>query len=201
MRYYNLCGGENERRWIGCDIAILSIKLIREILTGDKYRLLEDVHFDVNGIPVGFEQAQELFRHDPFQFEHWIVERVGGFPTKKTGDMGIDGRLYFETDNGVLKGMVLSVKGGKVRPTDVRDLVGVLEHEPDMEMAGFLSLHEPTKAMRDAGAKAGQFNYHGVAYDRVQFLTAKDILEGKREFHTPTKLRSRVSSPQGSLAL
>ena len=191
---------KNERHWVGCDIAILSIKLVREILTGERYRLVEGVHFDVDGIPVSVEQAEELFKRDPFQFEHWIVERVGGFPTKKTGDKGIDGRMYFETQGG-FKAMVLSVKGGKLRPTDVRDLVGVLSGEDDTEMAGFLSLQEPSKAMREAGAKAGQYTYEGVKYDRVQFLTAKDILEGKREFHTPTKLRSRVSSAQASLAL
>ncbi|HEX3664201.1 MAG TPA: DNA methyltransferase [Rhizomicrobium sp.] len=191
---------KNERRWIGCDIAILSIKLIREILTGDEFRLVEGVHFDVDGIPVSVEQAEELFKRDPFQFEHWIVERVGGFPTKKTGDKGIDGRMYFETKAG-LRQMIMSVKGGKLRPTDVRDLIGCLEHEPDTELAGFLSLQQPSKAMLEAGAKAGQWTYEGVAYDRVQFLTVMDVLEDKREFHTPTKLRSRVSSPQASLAL
>lgn len=74
---------ETERRWIGCDIAILSIKIMREVLTGERYRLVEGKHFDVSGIPVSVEQAEELFKRDPFQFEHWLVERVGGFPTKK----------------------------------------------------------------------------------------------------------------------
>ncbi|MBE7158425.1 MAG: site-specific DNA-methyltransferase, partial [Rhodospirillales bacterium] len=32
---------QNERRWVGCDIAILSIRLIRDILTSDAYRLVE----------------------------------------------------------------------------------------------------------------------------------------------------------------
>jgi DNA modification methylase len=178
---------KNERKWIGCDIAILSIKLMREILTGNEYRLVEGEHFDVDGIPVSVEQAEELFKRDPFQFEHWLVERVGGFPTKKTGDKGIDGRMYFETQHG-LKAMVLSVKGGKLRPTDVRDLEGVLSHETDTEMAGFLSLQEPTKAMREAAARAGQYEYNGITYDRIQFLTVKEILEDKKEFHTPTKM-------------
>lgn len=188
------------RKWIGCDIAILSIKLVREILTGDQFRLVEGVHFDVDGIPVSVEQAVELFKRDPFQFEHWLVERVGGFPTKKTADRGIDGRMYFETQLG-LKAMVLSVKGGKLRPTDVRDLVGVLANEPETEMAGFLSLQEPSKAMREAGAAAGQYSYGGVKYDRVQFLTVKDILEDKRHFETPTKVASRVSTSQQSFGL
>lgn len=202
------CGGgttiysavKNERQWIGCDIAILSIKLIREILTGERFRLAEDEHFEVDGIPVSVEQAEELFKRDPFQFEHWFVERAGGFPTKKTGDQGIDGRMYFETQKG-LKAMVLSVKGGKLRPTDVRDLRGVLSGESETEMAGFLSLQEPSKAMREDAAKAGQYTYGDVKYDRVQFLTVRELLEEKREFHTPTKLRSRVSSPQAVLPL
>lgn len=190
----------NERKWIGCDIAILSIKLIREILTGEDYRLVEGVHFDVDGIPVSVEQGEELFKRDPFQFEHWLVERIGGFPTKKTGDKGIDGRMYFETREG-LKAMVLSVKGGVIRPTDVRDLRGVLEREHDTAMAGFLSLREPTKAMRDEAAAAGRYEYAGVKYDRLQLLTVKDILEDKREFHTPTKMGSRMATTQGSLSL
>ncbi|MDQ6869149.1 MAG: site-specific DNA-methyltransferase [Pseudomonadota bacterium] len=191
---------KNERKWIGCDVAILSIKLVREILTGEQYRLVEGKHFDVDGIPVSVEQAEELFKRDPFQFEHWIVERVGGFPTKKTGDKGIDGRMYFETKEG-LKCMVLSVKGGGIRPTDLRDLRGVLERDHDMTMAGFLSLKPPSKAMWEEAATAGQFEYGGVKYDRMQLLTVSDILEGKREFHTPTKMVSRISTAQGSLAL
>ncbi|WP_156467482.1 DNA methyltransferase [Methylobacterium sp. Leaf102] len=189
-----------DRKWVGCDIAILSIKLVREILAGPKFRLVEGHDFDVDGIPVSVEQAEHLFKRDPFQFEHWLVERVGGFPTKKTGDKGIDGRMYFETKDG-LKAMVLSVKGGKLKPGDVRDLRGVLADQQDTEMAGFLSLQEPSKAMREAASLAGQFEYGGVMYDRLQFLTVKDILEDKREFHTPTKMVSRISSAQGSLAL
>ena len=153
------------RKWIGCDIAILAVKLIREVLT-ERYRLAEGEHFQVDGIPVSVEQAQELFHKNPFQFEHWIVERVGAFPTKKTADKGIDGRLYFEMHEG-LRVMVLSVKGGKVRPTDIRDLRGVMEREKDMEMARFLSLQDPSKAMKDEAATAGQYVYNGTAYDRI----------------------------------
>ena len=191
---------KNARKWIGCDVAILSIKLVRETLIGEKYRLVEDHDFDVDGIPVSVEQAEELFKRDPFQFEHWIVERVGGFPTKKTGDKGVDGRMYFETKEG-LKCMVLSVKGGGIRPTDLRDLRGVLERDHDMTMAGFLSLKPPSKAMWEEAATAGQFEYGGIKYDRMQLLTVSDILEGKREFHTPTKMVSRISTGQQSLPL
>jgi DNA modification methylase len=192
------------RDWIGCDIAILSIKLIREVLR-DRYKQIEGTHFEVHGIPVSEEQAHMLFLDDPFTFQKWAVERVGGFPTQaKTGDKGIDGRLYFETNAGgktTLKDMVLSVKGGNIRPTDLRDLRGVLERESNAEIAGFISLKTPTKAMREEASKAGMFKYNGIAYPRMQLLTIKEIVEEKQEFFTPSKLGIRTSTGQQNLPL
>ena len=188
-----------ERSWIGCDIAILAVKLIREVLT-EKYRLVEGVNYEVDGIPVSVEQAHELFKRDPFQFQHWFVERIGGFPMqKKVADRGIDGRLYFETKEG-LGEVILSVKGGKLRPTDVRDLVGVLNREKSA-MVGFLSLQAPTKAMRAEAADAGFYDYGGKQYPRLQFLTVADVLEGKRGLDTPTKMATttRINTGQQSL--
>ena len=185
---------KNGRKWIGCDIAILSIKLVREILT-EKYRLVEGAHFEVDGIPTSVEGAQELFGKDPSTFQNWFVERVGGFPMqRKSADRGIDGRIYFDTRDG-LREMVIQVKGGKhIRPADVRDLRGVLEREPNAEMAGFLSMVPPTKAMREEAATAGMLEYNGVQYPRIQFLTVTDVLETKREFHMPTRVNTKLTS-------
>ncbi len=192
---------ESGRKWVGCDIAILAIKLIRDHLTSDQYRLAEGHDFIVDGIPVGVEQAEVLFKKDPFQFQHWAVERVGGFPTsRKTGDSGIDGRLYFEHGK-ELRSMVLSVKGGTVRPTDIRDLRGVLDRERDVDLAGFISLREPSKAMLEEAASAGVYEYQGHAYRRIQLLTVREILEGKRQFETPTKVGTRIASGQPALPL
>lgn len=191
---------KTKRQWMGCDIAILSIRLVRDILV-ERYHLVEGTHFEVDGIPVSVEQAQELFEHDPFMFQNWAVERVGGFPMhKKVADRGIDGRLYFETHRGLCE-MELSVKGGSIRPTDVRDLRGVLEREETAELAGFISLREPTPAMLREAGEAGQFEYQGVSYDRIQLLTIKDILENKREFHTPTRVGTKIMTGQQNLAL
>lgn len=188
---------KTKRRWIGCDIAILSIRLVTDVLE-DKYKLVNGVHFEVDGIPVSVEQAHELFRRDPYQFQHWLVEKTGGFPMKRmVADRGIDGRLYFETKAG-LREMVLSVKGGKIRPTDIRDLRGVLERESNAEMAGFLCLQEPTKAMREEAGRAGMYEYSDVQYPRIQLLTVREIMEEKRGFYTPTKLGSRAKSGQAS---
>ena len=191
---------KNQRGWIGCDIAILAIKLIREILA-ERYHLVEGVHFEVDGIPVSVEQAEELFHRDPFQFQHWAVERAGGFPMqKKVADRGIDGRLYFDTRDG-LREMVLSVKGGGVRPTDIRDLRGVLERESNADLAGFISLRDASSAMRKEAGEAGTFEYRGIGYDRIQLLTVSEMLEGKREFHTPSRVGTKIATGQANLPL
>lgn len=186
---------ETGREWIGCDIAILAVRLVREILA-ERYGLTEGNQYEVSGIPVSVEQAEELFRRDPFQFQHWAVERVGGFPMqKKVADKGIDGRLYFETRRD-LRSMVISVKGGAIRPADVRDLHGVLAREGGVDLAGFISLREPTKAMKEEAASAGQFEYEGRYYDCIQLLTVREIIEESREFATPTKIGSRIATGQ-----
>ena len=101
----------------------------------------------------------------------------------KSGDRGIDGRIYFETNAG-LREMVLQVKGGKtVRPTDVRNLRGVLEREENAELAGFLSIAPPSKKMLEEAAEAGTYEYMGFEYPRIQFLTTAEVLKDKREFH------------------
>ena len=98
--------------------------------------------------------------------------------------------------------MIISVKGGNIRPTDLRDLRGVLEREQNgAVLTGFISLHEPTKAMRQEAAQAGMYEYAGLAYPRMQLLTVKEIVEDKQEFRTPTKVGSRIASGQQVLAL
>lgn len=191
---------ESNRTWIGCDIAILAVKLIRETLT-ERYRLVEGVDFQVDGIPASVEQAEVLFKRDPFQFQHWAVERAGGFPTQKKGaDLGVDGRMYFESGK-ALREMVISVKGGVARPTDVRDLRGVLDREMNAEIAGMIMLREPTKAMLSEASSAGTYEYGGIQYPRIQILTVQEMIEEKRAFHTPTKMGTKIASGQQSFPL
>ena len=50
--------------------------------------------------------------------------------------------------------IILSVKGGDLKATDVRDLRGVIEREK-AEIGVLLTLEEPTKPMRAEAASAG----------------------------------------------
>lgn len=191
---------ETGREWVGCDIAILAIKLIKYNLE-KSYGLKEEKDFQMDGIPVSVEGAMQLFKKDPFQFQHWAVERVDGFPTlKKVADKGIDGNIYFETEHG-FNDMVISVKGGIIRPTDIRDLRGVLERDKEggTVLAGFISNKEPTKAMKEEASKAGMYSYMGTDYPRIQLLTTKQILEDKQELKTPSKIGAKKKKGQLNL--
>ena len=195
---------DNKKQWIGCDIAILSVKLIQEVLE-KRYSLREKEDYIIDGIPVSEEQARELFNRDPFQFQHWAVELAGGFCNlKKTTDKGIDGAIYYETTNEKgqrdLKKVIVSVKGGRLRPTDIRDLHGTLGANIDAEMAAFVCLEQPTKAMKETAAAAGTFEYQGVTYDRLQIRTIAELLDN-RPFDTPTKVRLIHKEKQYGLAI
>ncbi len=68
-------------------------------------------------------------------------------------------------------------------------------------MAGFLSIAPPSKAMLSEAAEAGTFEYGGVQYPRIQFLTTADVLVDKREFLMPTRINTKISTGQQSFAL
>lgn len=183
---------ETGRRWIGIDRAMLAVNLIQGVLQ-KRHGLRAGEHYDVGGLPETVEQAQVLAEKDPHEFQSWVIERVHGFPINKKGaDRGIDGRMWIEAGPDLVS-MIISVKGGHIRPADIRDLRGTVEREHGAIMGGFLSLREPTRAMAQEAASAGMFEHEGVQYEKIQMLTVADILERKREFKTPTRLGTKLS--------
>ncbi len=182
---------ELKRLWIGIDIAIHAIKRVAKSRLQDNYRLIEDEHYVIKGIPRNIEGAKDLWQRDHFQFQKWAVEQVEGFvTTRKTADRGIDGRIYFR-----LKGyaehssMVIEVKGGKnINREVVGQLRGVMERETDSVMAGLIVLEELGAQKKanfiDEMAKAGQLDDDGRKYKKMQMLNISEILNG-RSFDTP----------------
>lgn len=97
-------------------------------------------------------------------------------------DKGIDGRLYFHDDSsGRSKQIILSVKGGHVEHSHVRDLRGVLDRE-QAEIGVFITLEAATKPMEKEAASAGFYkpaSFEGRSFPRIQILTIEEILAGK----------------------
>lgn len=187
------------RRWIGCDIAILSVQLVRDLLF-KRYGLKDGEQYEISGVPRSVEAAEDLFTRDPRQFQHWAVEQAKGFSsTKHSGDRGIDGRIHFETGAG-LKNMVISVKGGKLNPSFTRELRGTFERDEDTEMGGLICLQSPTPGMLRDVADAGFYEYQGTKYPRLQIRTVADLLDGRR-FDTPSRVETFHGEHQGVMPL
>ena len=140
------------------------------------------------GEPTVVEEAKELSKQDPYQFQWWALGLVGARPVeqKKGADQGVDGRLYFHdehVDSGKTKQIIFSVKAGHVEVSHVRDLRGVIEREK-AQIGVLISMEEPTRAMKTEAAKAGFYVRplagEGERYPRLQLLTVKELLEGKK---------------------
>jgi DNA modification methylase len=163
-----------KRRWIGIDITHLAINIIR---SSGRFKT---ANFEVKGEPVDLEGARQLAHDDPFQFQWWILGRVGARPSdrKKGADSGIDGELFFrDVPHGAAdKRVVISVKSGKLQPAHVRELRGVVSRE-GAAIGTLLTLHEPTHAMATEAAKAGFYESHWGRHPRIQILTAEQVLD------------------------
>ncbi len=169
------------RRWIGIDITHLAIGLIKHRLH-DHFQ--DSVSYKVIGEPTTVEDAAELAKQDPFQFQAWALGLVGArvaASAKKGADKGIDGRLYFHDEpvGGKTKQIIISVKAGHVTVSQVRDLRGVIQRE-EAEIGVLLSFEEPTQPMRSEAAGAGFYKSPWGSHARIQLLTIGDLLDGKK---------------------
>lgn len=180
------------RKWIGIDIAIHAVKRVAAIRLQDRLGLREDVDFTIEGVPVTLEGAKDLWTRDKYHFQKWAIEQVDGFATtKRTGDGGIDGRIYFasaglDVKGKALESMAIEVKGGKhVNIADLRGLRGALERD-EAKLAGLIIMeplgHVKARNFRREMSAAGVWEGNEVArpYQRMQMLTVQDILDGKR---------------------
>ena len=77
-----------KREWIGIDVSPQAVEVMKLRLA--KQKVTPTVH----GLPTSVEDLRQL---GPFEFQHWIVQRVLGEQSpRKTADKGIDGYSFFE---------------------------------------------------------------------------------------------------------
>jgi hypothetical protein len=104
---------------------------------------------------------------------------------------------------GETRSIIISVKGGHVTASQVRDLRGVVERE-DAAIGVFITLEEPTGPMKAEAAEAGQFQTKSVAgtrHPRLQILTIEDLLAGKKiDMPIAQDIRSFKQAPKATKA-
>jgi site-specific DNA-methyltransferase (adenine-specific) len=167
------------RNWIGIDITNLALGVIKYRFSRD---FPEGVDFEPIGEPVTVPDAEALAAEDPYQFQWWALSLLNIDPLtrKKGADRGVDGRLFFhDGEEGETRQAIISVKSGRTNSGAVRDLRGVMERE-QAAMGLFVTLREPTQAMRREAASAGFYESSARRfYPRLQILTVENLLNGK----------------------
>jgi len=198
------------RRWIGIDISPFAIQLIRKVRIEGKFpdlKIGED--FEIDGLPTTLDGARLLAQQDKIKkaFEIWCVSTLDGYPNEKKGaDKGIDGRIKFRPGGmkGVAKYAIVSVKGGKLKPDDIRALIAVADREKATSLGfGILVCLEPPTAKMIAEANGvPMITVADLKYPAIQIITVEEMLKGKRPrlpFYDPsaTYKRARTASYNG----
>ena len=172
------------RQWIGIDITYIALDLMIARLLKD-FGLKRDKDYDIIGDPKDTHSAHKLFDQSPKQFEIWAIGLVAGIPQpEKSGDKGVDGRVYFGDENREHKYAVCQVKGGHLTPSALRDFAHVIEREK-AAMGFFICLDTPTKGMYQGADELGFFDSpSGRKIPKFQIRTIRELLDGK-EFDYP----------------
>ncbi|MDA0988410.1 MAG: DNA methyltransferase, partial [Chloroflexi bacterium] len=140
------------RRWIGIDVTILAVNVMKQRLEEafpdlkGKYRVV--------GEPTTLTEAQNMILPDAtletrYQFQYWALGLVGARPAsanqKKGADAGVDGYFSLVHSSDGKKEtyiqVIVQVKSGHVGANLIRDLVGTVGNE---KLGIFITLEEPT---------------------------------------------------------
>lgn len=163
------------REWFGIDVAPEAVDIIRERMA----KIGADVN--VKGWPEDMRGAVRLAKDDKVGFQRWAVFKAGGrLPDgrqyKGGADGGVDGEILY-SDGDRKQRAIISVKAGGVGADDIRVLRNVVQ-DTRSQMGIYVSMLEPTKAMRDIAREGGFItDSKGREYRKIQLLTIEQIID------------------------
>ena len=164
-----------KRHWIGIDITIEAMRVTRN------ERLSASVNYYTIYRPCDMASAEVFAAEQPFGFQDWAVDKLHGIPSRqRSGDRGVDGRLYFrDAADGPLRQILVSVKGGKLKAPFVLELQGAVARER-APMGILITLGQPSKQMIRNAASSGFYTCSSGMYPKIQIITVRDILDNAR---------------------
>ena len=75
------------RKWIGVDVSPIACSLMK-----DRLNKVGASDVRIMGAPATIKELKSL---EPFQFQNWVIDRIGGVPSsKKVDDKGVDGYTF-----------------------------------------------------------------------------------------------------------
>ena len=172
-----------KRRWMGIDVTHLAVALMKYRLK-TAFDIVPGSDYEVVGEPSDVGGARALAEQDRYQFQFWAMSLLEAFPREQSSrgaDRGIDGVVYFiDGPRRSPRKAIVQVKSGRVSSPLIRDLKGTVQREK-AALGLFITLEEPTSAMRTEAVSAGF--YHSDVwqrdYPKIQLRTIAELLEGK----------------------
>jgi DNA modification methylase len=151
------------REWIGIDVSQKAVSIMKTRV--DKL----GANAKVVGLPKSLADLKELGH---FEFENWVVDRVGGQRSaKKSRDMGIDGWSFFER---------LPIQAKQHRKPVGREYVDKFETavERSGKHMGYLVAFDFTKDAYEEAARSREVGRNAVTLVRVEdVLTFAELIE------------------------
>ena len=199
----------NKRKWIGIDISSFACDIIKKRIKDVRAEGIQDGQDFIllDGNP---ETKDEYEKMNPFEKQDWLINQIGGFSNpRKSGDGGIDGEmtihLGFNSKGKDIWGkMVFSVKtGNQCKPEFIRELKGTMNSKFDM--GGLIIEADPTPQMEITAQSKGKLEYQykpelpPKIMDKIQILTAQEILDGNRFDTPPTQKEIQFHRGQESI--
>ena len=176
------------RQWIGIDVTYQSIAVIldRFATTYKEGWPAVEAGIVLDGIPKDLNSAQALATKKDDrtrkEFEKWAIltfsRNKARINEKKGADGGIDGIVYFATDNATSAKAIFQVKSGKTGRADLATLNSDRLREK-AEIGYLLCFSLETKPMRDEIAAAGRYTHplFDREYDRLQVVTIAELFD------------------------
>ena len=79
------------RKWIGVDVSPIACNLMR-----DRLNKVGATNIRIIGAPKTIDELKKL---SDWEFQNWVIDRIGGVPsTKRADDMGVDGFTFMARD-------------------------------------------------------------------------------------------------------
>jgi hypothetical protein len=188
------------RKWVGIDLTYLSIAVMESRLL-NAFPELGAV--EIVGKPTEVAGARGMVQtpEGRYQFQWFALTLIGATPVggveQKGADKGIDGVIGFTNAAKEPESILVSVKSGHVNPSMVQALLGTVQQN-NAAMGIFLTLEEPTKAMRGVAAEAGVYHsdWDDKNYPRLQILSLADLLERSNQPDLPPAVRDPYMKAQ-----
>ena len=178
-----------KRHWIGTDISILAMDLIKSHLK-DQYGLEPYDDYDVEGYPTGLQDMLNLVNNMPDnEFSHWAITRPGLIPAQHV-EGGIQTPLW-KLNDPIREDVRIVADANAGTPN--QDLVHAFQkliEDDKADMGIFITTENVPSEICGIVEDMDRFEYKGLTFPRLQFWQITD-----EYFENPDSIYDNLQLP------